>query len=60
MKRSYITLLVLFTVLSNTVAQVSGVSEAYFARLVEVVAGDYPALRAAVGERVQTRLGQQL
>ncbi len=25
--------------------------EAYFARLVEVVAGDYPALRAAVGER---------
>lgn len=35
----------------TTSARLQVYGEAYFARLVEVVAGDYPALRAAVGER---------
>lgn len=35
----------------TTTARLQVYGEAYFARLVEVVAGDYPALRAAVGER---------
>lgn len=35
----------------TTTARLQVYGEAYFARLVEVVAGDYPALRAAAGER---------